>query len=41
MATVRGKVLLDNGAMVTAGIIVENESGETYRTMTNMRLAII
>ncbi len=36
MATVRGKVLLDNGAMVTAGIIVENESGETYRTMTNM-----
>lgn len=35
MATVRGKVLLDNGAMVTSGIIVENELGETYRTMTN------
>ncbi len=32
---VRGKVLLDNGAMVACGIIVEDESGNTYRTTTN------
>ena len=30
LAIVRGKVLTDNGEMVTAGIVVENEAGETY-----------
>lgn len=32
---VRGKVLTDSGEMVTAGIIVEDEAGNTYRTTTN------
>ncbi|MDD4076810.1 MAG: CehA/McbA family metallohydrolase [Bacilli bacterium] len=32
---VRGKVLTDNGAMVLAGIIIEDENGNTYRTVTN------
>lgn len=32
---IRGKVLLDNGAMVTSGIIVEDQQGNTYRTTTN------
>jgi histidinol phosphatase-like PHP family hydrolase len=33
---VRGKVLTDSGEMVTAGIIVEDEAGNTYRTATNL-----
>lgn len=42
---VRGKVLTDTGAMVTAGIIIEDEKGNTYRTVTtgqagyNLKLA--
>lgn len=32
---VRGKVLTDTGAMVAAGIILEDEQGNTYRTLTN------
>jgi hypothetical protein len=32
---VRGKVLTDTGAMVGAGIIIEDEAGNTYRTLTN------
>jgi hypothetical protein len=32
---VRGKVLTDSGEMVTAGIIVQDEAGNTYRTVTN------
>lgn len=36
LATVRGKVLTGNGEMVTAGIIVENENGDTYRVSTNI-----
>lgn len=33
--SVRGKVLTDSGEMVTAGIIVEDEQGNLYRTTTN------
>lgn len=33
--SVRGKVLTDSGEMVTAGIIVEDEAGNTFRTTTN------
>lgn len=36
LATVRGKVLTDSGEMVTAGIVVENEAGDTYRVTTNI-----
>ena len=32
---VRGKVMTDTGDMIGAGIIIEDESGNTYRTMTN------
>lgn len=32
---IRGKVLTDNGSMVLAGIIIEDEKGNTYRTITN------
>ncbi len=32
---VRGKVLTDSGEMVTSGIIVMDEAGNTYRTTTN------
>jgi hypothetical protein len=32
---VRGKILLDNGEMVPAGIIVENANGDRFRTTTN------
>lgn len=32
---VRGKVLTDNGEMVSSGIIVMDEAGSTYRTTTN------
>lgn len=32
---VRGKVLADNGEMIIAGIIVEDDKGQTYRTFTN------
>lgn len=39
LATVRGKVLTDSGEMITAGIIVENEKGETYRMSTNLQSA--
>lgn len=37
LATVRGKILTDAGEMVTAGIIVENEKGDTYRVSTNLQ----
>lgn len=36
LAIVRGKVLTDSGEMVTAGIVVENEAGDTYRVSTNL-----
>lgn len=32
---VRGKVLTDSGQMVTAGIIIEDENGNRWRTVTN------
>jgi hypothetical protein len=32
---VRGKVLTDTGSMVPAGIIIEDQAGNTYRTVTN------
>jgi len=35
-ATVRGKILLDNGEMVTAGIVVVDEVGNSYRALTNI-----
>ncbi len=35
LATVRGKVLLDNGEMMTAGIIVQDAQGNTFRARTN------
>lgn len=37
LASVRGRVLTDAGNMVTAGIIVEDEAGNTYRTTTNFQ----
>lgn len=36
MATVRGKVLTDAGELVTAGIIVEDEEGNTHRVNTSL-----
>ncbi len=35
LGSVRGKVLTDSGEMVTAGIIVEDQDGNTFRTTTN------
>lgn len=36
LATVRGKVLTDAGELVTAGIIVEDELGNSYRTNSSL-----